>query len=227
LEPATKQKSSPEPEFEFTSFRETKPAHFQVASSFWETLRSDPLLKAEFEKQVEDRANEILRDEAHPKYRALYEGFRKEGLEAGIAEGKSQVTELFQNLEKISSELVREKEKILRDHEPVWCEALKHVLQRFLVPLSPERLQGLHDWLQAAVGEVSQIAKVRVALSPAVYKAVAPQLASEHWEWVEDESLSGTELRAEVIGGGVFFSAEKEWEKLDAKLTEIFGVKSP
>lgn len=227
MDSAKKQKSSLEENSEFAAFGALKPGKFNLSSSFWESLDRDPLLKAEFDRRVSERAHAILQDEAAPQRKALLESSRQEGLQQGLAEGKQKVAELCQSLDAISASLIREKETILHEHEKIWCEAIRHLMQRFMVPLSVERLKALEDWMQEAIGELSQQSKVRVAVPSSVFKQATELLPAQKWEWVEDETLKGTELRVEIKGGGVFFSPEKEWEKFEAKLDEVFGVNSP
>jgi flagellar biosynthesis/type III secretory pathway protein FliH len=207
-------------------FGSGKPVQFSMPSVVWENIERDPQVKAEFDKRVEARLQAILHTETAPQRQALFDQAKKEGLEQGIAEGQSKVAESCKYLETIAKRIIEEKQEILRAHEGIWCEAVYHLMKRFLVPLSVEKLKALHDWMESAIGDLERQSKLRVLLSPGLY-AQASQLAipadAPQWEWVEDKSLSDSELRVEIAGGGIFFSPESEWTKFEKLLSDVLG----
>ncbi len=186
----------------------------------------DPALKSEFDREVTKRAQELLLNEAAPQRKILFDEAKKEGYEQGLREGKAKSDEVCQRLNVLGESLVREKESLLRDHEKIWCDAIEYLMRRFLVPLSAERLQSLGDWIEESIGELAKEAKIQVALPCEVFAQVKDVVPPVKWEWTEDPSLKPTDLRVEIKGGGIFFSPDVQWQKFEAKLNEVFGVKA-
>ncbi len=201
------------------------PARFAMPSAFWQTLERDSEVKAEFERRVEARAREIIDSENSDQKAKVFEGARAEGRTQGWQEAQVQAQQLLQDLAEVKSKFLTERESLLHSHEKIWCEALVHLMKRFLVPLTPEKLQGLRGWIQESIGEMHKQSKVRVVVAPAVLGRLKESgLALDpDWEWLEDKSLNEKELRVELNGGGLIFSPDCELEKLVTKLNEVFG----
>ncbi len=205
---------------------EVKKAKFHLPSSFWAAIQTDPALKAEWDQRVDARAREILESEAAPQKQAILEEARKQGIAQGLEEGKQRAQEICDRLEAIATGVVKEKEALLHSHERVWCQTLSRTAQRFLAPLSPERLSSLQGWLEEGIGELAKSGKIRVLVSPSVLAQLG-ELATgsmPHWEWAADPNVKDGDLRVELEGGGLLFSSQDQSEKIDAKLKEILGV---
>ncbi len=203
-----------------------KSQRFELPSGFWHRIESDPDLKAEWDARVEKRAREIFESEAAVEKKAVFEAARQEGIAQGMREGAAQAIESCRKLEALAESVLGERESLLRSHEAIWCRAFSHLARRFLIPVSAERMAGLHAWLEDAIGDLSRQAKIRVCVSPKVHqevKSIVGETGTAHWEWIEDRSISDMDFRVELTGGGVFFSPADEWKKFEEKLNEVLG----
>ncbi len=208
----------------FEAFRETKLLQFSLPSALWESIERDPVVKAEFDQRVELRARELILSETNAERAAIFEQARQAGLAAGAAEAKAHLEKSGEALAQLVAQVIGDKQRLLRQHEPIWCEAVRHLMKRFLVPLSVERLAVIHSWLEQAIGELGEHARIKLLVGPAVHADIVKSgFTVPKCEWVLDKALSDREIRVEIEGGGIFFSLDEEWKKFERLLDETLG----
>jgi flagellar biosynthesis/type III secretory pathway protein FliH len=209
---------------EFEAFREIKLLQFSLPSALWQSIEKDPVVKAEFDQRVEARAQEIILSETSAQRAAVFEEARQAGLAAGVAEGKEQVDKSCAALSQIVARVIEDKQILLKEHEAVWCEAVRHLMKRFLVPLTVERMSTIQAWLEQAIGELGEHAKIRLLVGPNLHSDLAGKgFTVSKCDWVLDKSLTDREIRVEIVGGGIFFSLDEEWKKFERFLDELLG----
>lgn len=213
---------------DFAVYGRPTPEQFSLPTSFWDAIQRDPELRAEYERRVESRAKELLEADATPQKQQIFDQARKDGFEQGVQEGRKQLQECQLHLENIAKQVIAEKVELLHQHEGIWVETVGHLMKRFLVPQTKERLANLKKWLEEAIGDLSRQAKIQVALAPSVMsevKAITMAEETSHWDWVEDRSLNEMEIRVNLLGGGLLFSPQAELAKLEEKLKEVLESK--
>ncbi|MBY0371878.1 hypothetical protein K2X33_14430, partial [bacterium] len=200
---------------------------FQLPTFFWDAVEHDPAMAQEFERRVELRARQILENESSEMWKSLKAAAHQEGVALGLEEGKVQLEALVQTLEATRAVLAQERGELLHQHEKELCALLKHLVDRFLQPISTERLNGLQAWVEESMGAATNQTTVQVALSPKVHAEVEghPSLKVTGWAWVADPSLKDGDLRVELEGGGLSFSTEEQVGRLQQKLDEILGTR--
>lgn len=199
---------------------------FSLSSDLLGVLSSDPGLKEQWDSMVDERVRTRLAEEQAGYRAALEEEARKEGLKRGLDEARQQVEQVMQSMENIARELLIRKETILHAHEKQWCEALSHLLHRFLVPRSDALQAGVKRWLEESLTGFSGNHAIRVHVSPMEYDRLASglgEVAGRPVELVRDATLSEGQIHCECDGGGIFFSPADEAQRLEAWLQEFFG----
>lgn len=208
----------------FEAYRETKLLHFSLPSAQWESIERDPVVKAEFDQRVERRARELILSESSAERAAIFEEARQAGFAAGAAEGRAQIEKSGEALRQLVDQVISEKQSLLRQHEPIWCDAIRHLMKRFLVPLTVERMASIHTWLEQAIGDLGEQAKIKILVGPSLHAdLVASGFTVPKCDWVLDKALSDREIRVEIEGGGIFFSIDEEWKKFERVLDETMG----
>jgi flagellar biosynthesis/type III secretory pathway protein FliH len=214
--------------------------HFTLERSFLEALFSDEAVQTEVSRRVEGSVEERLAvrlREEEPRLEELRESARTEGFKQGYADALIELQNMQQEFQEefygkmnlLCSKILEEKEALLKDHEPKWAHAMTKLLKRFQVNRAGELGQVLDQWLSEVVGEFADKQQVRVFLPETEYTRLSAVLHGSSWEakWelVCDGGLSPGEVRYECGGGGVFFSAGAELEKLESLVKEFDDAK--
>lgn len=233
MESAKNKKSSPdafEGSFQtssdrgFASWHQVESRDFAISKNIWQAILADPAHRSEVDALVEQRANERIEQ----KLAAMKEEARAQGFNQGIDEARASVTAQVGRIEQLFGQacetLVREKHKVLTDHESAWCEALQYCLNRFLVPEPEQKLFVAKEWLEQSLSGFSENAIVVVFLNPADFDAVESEFVKfrgDRWEFRTDPRLGRGEIRAECEGGGIHYNPAEQREKLDLILKRV------
>jgi flagellar biosynthesis/type III secretory pathway protein FliH len=197
---------------------------FGLPTNFWDVINSDVELKRQLDEVVMRRAEENLiplREETRKIAEA--EGLKigiQRGMELGVAELKHHI----EQLNVIAAKILEEKEAILRDHEAHWCKAFLHLLKRFIVPRNEDIVVEIRRWLESSLENFSTVHKLKLHLSPGDYEMVtrfSNQRDNNRFEIIKDTNVQPGEVHCETDAGGIFFSPNKEAERLD-ELVEHF-----
>ena len=205
---------------------------FTLPSIFWDSFNSDKELAREIEKVVVQEVEKRVRvavekslNEAAPIYRAERQ---QEGYEAGKAQAEEEYSQLKEELKnEVKSQIdsfITEKQALLQSHQPIWLEAMSVLMKKFIVKNAGQIEAGIQNWLQTQVVNFSSDAKLLLIVPEHQYVRLEKlgflPLAQE-FEFVKDCSLMPGEFQVECSAGGVFFSSEKEMEKLEQMLNGI------
>ncbi|MSP19063.1 MAG: hypothetical protein EXR74_05785 [Bdellovibrionales bacterium] len=208
---------------------------FTLPSIFWDSFNSDKELAREIEKVVVQEVEKRVRvtvenrlNEAAPIYRAERQ---QEGYEAGKVQAEQEYSQLKEELKnEVKSQIdsfISEKQALLQSHQPIWLEAMSVLMKKFIVKNAGQIEAGIQNWLQTQVVNFSSDAKLLLIVPESQYVRLEKlgflPLAQE-FEFVKDCSLKPGEFKVECSAGGVFFSSEKEMEKLEQMLNEICHV---
>jgi flagellar biosynthesis/type III secretory pathway protein FliH len=202
---------------------------FQVADALWATLTTDPLLKVELDRLVEERIGSEIRARVAAGEKELREKITLEAREAGLLEAKAQAAAsadaLRTELDAICRQVLDASKSRTERHETVWIQALSLLLKRFLVPNDAQVVERIQRWLRESLEDVAKGAAVDVFLSPEQYQRLSAGLGKSgpHWKWHSDPSLNEGEIRCETDQGGVVFSPGEQWERLDRIVRETLG----
>jgi flagellar biosynthesis/type III secretory pathway protein FliH len=228
LESAKIKSSSPKERDEFkqanpvtsTNFR------FQLSGSFWNALTSEPEIRGEFERMIDDRVKQRLTEDLSVKTEeirkellesARAEGYQK-GLEQGITEGREHVSMACGQLDEIAKKILADQKSLISSHEKIWCETLSYILKRFLVAKRQWVVEDLRRWLVQSFEASTHDEKIRVYLSNEDHERLSEVLAgsqADEFVWVKDDSLGSGEIRCESTLGTVVFSPDKKLSELD------------
>jgi flagellar biosynthesis/type III secretory pathway protein FliH len=196
-------------------------------------------------KELEDIVGKRVADEIEAKWtverqrigqieQEAAENARKQGHAEGYAAGQSKAQEEFEALRKkywedfstrlngICEEILKEKEKILHDHERQWCQGTLNILKRFQIGRALELGRDIDRWLSEAVADFGTRRKIKIFVSEEEFArfSTGPVGENPRWELLPDPSLKTGESRYESEGGGVFFAPTEEFKKLEALLTQ-------
>ena len=231
-EQANKKKSSPSgwtDGFQSPSqFESEMPSQsrFEFGSTFWDALNGDPTFKENLEHIIEKRVEGRIAKEAE---RVLAEVKRKgyeEGLQEGLAASVSAYEGIKNMLSRLTEQMLSEREKLLHQHEKLWCEAFLHLLKRFLVPKSGEIVACIREWIVDSIKEYSTKGKIKIRLSPGVSGLVSQVMSptpEDRWKIIPDKTLNENEISCEVIdGGGIFHSQSHELKELEKRIHEFY-----
>lgn len=218
MESAKKQKSFPD----LPNFSAESGGVFQLPSFFWDAVEKDPAIAVEFNRRVEARARQILEQEGSEAWKSLQASVSAEGIDRGVAEGRERVDKACAALETIAQKFLADRERLMHRHEGIWCEAIRYLSSRFLIPLTADRLKELQAWIEQGIGSVENQTTIQVAVSPKVFESLQ-SFSAPGWSWVADPQLKDGDLRVDLDGGGLHFSAEEEVERLRKKIDQVLG----
>lgn len=215
---------TPKSQAAFSTHQPEKAQGFAFSGSLWNSLISDPELRVQLEGLVEQRVKARL-DRGFEEFRGqVKEIARIEGLAQGKAEAAAIVAEYGKRLEAVADELLREKEQILHGHEKQWCQALSHLLRRFLVPNAAEKLAAIELWLRESMQGFADKGKIYVFLPTADLEKMQPYLPAgghQKWEFRKDASMAEGDVRCECEGAGFIFSPNEQWKRLQETLDRM------
>ena len=215
---------TPKSQATFSTHQPSMPVGFAFSGSLWNSLISDPELRSQLEALVEQRVKERL-DRGFEEFRGqVKEIARLEGLAQARMEVTAAVAQFGTRIEGICAEILREKERVLHDHEKQWCQALSHLLRRFLVPNAAEKLAAIESWLKESMQGFADKGKIYVYLPAEDMEKMQPFLpsgAQTKWEFRKDASMAPGEVRCECEGAGFIFSPNEQWKRLQEMLDRM------
>lgn len=169
----------------------------------------------------------------HQRIGVVEKAAQENGYAAGYAAGKLQAEKEFalakeeywkefsNRLNGICEEILKEKEKILHDHEKLWCQGTTNVLKRFQVGRALDLGKDLERWLSEAITDFSTRSKIKIFVSEEEFARYSGSpKESQKWEVFPDMTLKKGESRYESEGGGVFFSPSEAFNKLEVLLKQ-------
>ena len=202
---------------------------FTVPGLFLEALWGDAAFREQWDQVIEDRVQKRFASE-HEELRAQATAVATElGIQLVMKAAGEKVAAAETKLAQVSQQLMVEKEALLHSHERAWCNAMLHVLRRFLIRRPEELVSVLQAWIDDCLKGFSQNAKVRIYLSEDDHAALSqalsfrPERSAANHDFAVDRNLSTGELRCECDGGGIFFSPNQELSELEAYLDGIFN----
>ena len=199
-----------------------EPSGFSVHPSLWETLERDPGLRSELDFRIAIRAKELAEPIAAEMVKSLADGTKANAVREAKGEARKQIEEAIGRVNDLCEGILNEKMRLLREHEREWCEALSHVMKRFLQPHRREILAGIEEWVDESLGVYASNHSIRVFVSPEAYSGLESSAKrGSRWEVLADSALKGSQVRCESAGAGVFFSPTEEWQKLDEMLDRV------
>jgi flagellar biosynthesis/type III secretory pathway protein FliH len=191
---------------------------FEMPSNFLSLVNSDPQLQGQLEDivnaRVEERIN-VLKEEA--RLAAQADG-RAIGIEQGREEGLREVQANCERLSEIAGKMLERKAEVLKDHEALWCRAFSHLLKRFLIPRHGDIVADVNRWLETSLENFSTVHKLKLYLSTEDFELLRTFMRPDYnsrVELVKDSTMKNGEVHCETDAGGIFFSPQKEAEKLD------------
>jgi len=204
----------------------TPESSFGLPDAFWQWMESDSELRRQFDRMIGERVAQGL----EKRFLALKDQVEKEahqeGFQKGMAEAAERVQATETKLTTICDEVLRQKSKLMHDHENRWAQAFSHLLRRFLVPGRELALETLRSWLTESLTSFGQTGRVRIHLSAEDYQRLRESLTSiaeKNWEFAADATLNPGEVHCECDGGGILFSEGSELQRLESWI-ERFGT---
>lgn len=200
---------------------------FTVPGIFLEALWSDAAFREQWDEVIQKRVEEKFAAEQEELRAKTIADARAEGIAQGLEESRALVAEIDERLKHVCERVLEEKEALLHAHEKMWCDAMLHLLRRFLVRRPEEVVSVLQAWMDDSLRGFPQKARIRIYLSESdnqqVQRAMSFRLdKGGNHEFTVDRNLSAGEIRCECDGGGIFFSPSQELTDLEAYLGGIF-----
>lgn len=201
---------------------------FKVPGIFLEVLWSDAAFREQWDQIIADKVEKKFAAEQDELRAKTIAAARAEGLEQGLRDAEAMVSDIEAKLKVACEKVLSEKETLLHSHERQWCDAMLHMLRRFLVRRPDEIVSVIDAWLDDCLKSFAQKSKVRVYLSADDHALVQQAFSFRanrgpvNHEFGIDRNLSSGEVRAECDGGGIFFSPGQELSELEGYLDGIF-----
>jgi flagellar biosynthesis/type III secretory pathway protein FliH len=206
---------------------------FTLEKGLFKTLLEDYGINRELEDMVAKRVAETLEsrwEEERQKWAVMEKEARERGHAEGYAAGQDKAAQEYEEyrlqywndfsdrLNGVCTEILKEKENILHDHERLWCRGTINVLKRFQVGRAIELGRELDRWLAEAVHDFASKKKIKIFVSEDEYArfCIIPVTEQQKWELFPDPNLKNGETRYESEGGGIFLDPSEEFKKLEA-----------
>lgn len=206
---------------DFSSKQDTSKV-FRADESFWKALYEDASFRKQLDAMIEKRVLERMELEVQPfRDRGVKEGYQA-GFQSGMETGQAILKEQMARVESICAGLLEEKSKILSSHTKGWLRAFSHLLKRFLVPDAKIKAEALTEWVQESLKDFESKSKIKIRIGNKSFETInAEALGVTHASIVYDPSLNADQILVDVDGGGLIFSAQEEFAKLEEKLKAI------
>lgn len=207
---------------------------FSLPAVFWEDLWKDPVLSVEFEKHISERVSKQVKDalekEREKAFREGFEEGKTAGFEAGKTEGFNasylEAKKSHPLLENIISEVISNKENLIKEHEKEWAQALIHIVNKLQVKEPELFSNGIKKWVTDRLLDFPNYTKLRVFVSKSDFERVDLIIKKDdmaHCEVLVDVDLEKGQIRCDCGEGGVFFSKADGFKILDQFLEENFS----
>lgn len=193
---------------------------FGLPDKFWEWVRNDSELSTALDQMIETRVQERVRGELEGFKAQVVVTAKKEGLEQGVKDSESELSEIKNTLSEMVEGVKREKEKLLREHAGIWVKVLKQVITLFFRQEPKLVTERLEKFFEEKIGDFKVQGMVDVQCSPQVYaqlnrlESPSPQLKIKL-----NPQLSGNAFHIEWQEGQILFDEEKAL----LSLNEIFS----
>lgn len=228
LEPLTIAQSEARP-FRLLEGGKATPS-FGLPETFWEWVKHDPEVSHQMQVHIDAQVEAEIAKRSHIAFEAARQKGEAEGVRLGREEAKREVDAQLTHLTEVVTAILKEKQKILFDHEDIWIAALGHLLKRFLVSGRELALAEIDKWLKEGLVNFEKTGKIRLHLSENDHRkleSILHQLPKANWELVRDLGLKDGEVHCETSAGGIYFSTDEELSRLFAVIDRYSqGVKS-